>query len=82
MSTAIPDAVKYWRRDGKRTAWLRVPISHSRFIPEAFKQNFKYHHAVDNFAMLVKWLPDHVSNKVPAFATHQVGVAGNVCLLL
>ena len=55
---------------------MKVPISQSYLIPVAFAHGFSYHHAVGDYAMLLKWLPQRVACKVPPYATHQVGVAG------
>jgi ADP-ribose pyrophosphatase YjhB (NUDIX family) len=41
---------------------------------------FRYHHAENEVATLLLWLPANVECKVPPFATHHVGVAGAVIL--
>ena len=61
---------------------MKVPIAQSHLIPVAFDHGFIYHHAVSDYAMLLKWLPQFEENKVPPFATHQVRVAGNEFNLL
>ena len=53
-----------------------MPISQSYLIPVAFTHGFNYHHAVGNYAMLLKWLPQQVACNVPPYASHQIGVAG------
>lgn len=70
------ESVLHWRRDAKKSVWMKVPISQSYLIPVAFAHGFSYHHAVGDYAMLLKWLPQRVACKVPPYATHQVGVAG------
>ena len=55
---------------------MKVPIAQSYLIPAAFDHGFSYHHAVNDYAMLLKWLPGGL-NKVPSYATHQVGVSGD-----
>ena len=54
---------------------MKVPVAQSYLIPVAFNHGFSYHHAVGDYAMLLKWLPGKQS-KVPPYATHQVGVSG------
>ena len=73
---AQTESIQKWKKDGKRAVWLRVPVVQSYLIPEAFAHGFTYHHAFEDYAMLLKWLPSNMQCKVPAYATHQVGVAG------
>lgn len=68
----------HWRRDAKKSVWMKVPIAQSYLIPVAYHHGFNYHHAVGNYAMLLKWLPQQVTCSVPPYATHQIGVAGMV----
>ena len=70
------ESILHWRRDAKKSVWMKVPIAQSYLIPVAFDHGFRYHHAVGEYAMLLKWLPQRVSCNVPPYATHQVGVAG------
>lgn len=66
-----------WRAEGKAAVWLRVPISLSRCAATASAHGFTFHHAKDDHAVLTLWLAKGHS-RLPAFATHQVGVAGRV----
>ena len=70
------DSILHWKRVRKKSVWMKVPIAQSYLIPVAFNHGFSYHHAVGDYAMLLKWLPGRQS-KVPPYATHQVGVSGN-----
>ena len=56
--------------------WIKVPINRSDLIPEAADLGFAFHHAEKDSSMLCQWLDQQKSNKLPRFATHQVGVAG------
>ncbi|XP_072440298.1 nucleoside diphosphate-linked moiety X motif 6 isoform X2 [Chiloscyllium punctatum] len=73
----LQDAIKYWRAEGKVAVWLHVPILQSRFIPAAAAQGFTFHHAEKDHSTLALWLAKGES-RLPAYATHQVGVAGAV----
>ena len=77
MYIILPGSIQLWRKDRKKSVWMKVPISQSYLIPVAFEHGFSYHHAVGDHAMLLKWLPKWEHNKVPSYATHQVGVSGN-----
>jgi len=70
------ESILYWKEGRKTSAWMKVPIAQSHLIPVAFDHGFIYHHAVSDYAMLLKWLPQFEESKVPPFATHQVGAAG------
>ncbi|XP_017272889.1 nucleoside diphosphate-linked moiety X motif 6 [Kryptolebias marmoratus] len=66
-----------WKSEGKQAVWLRVPISLTRCAAAASAHGFAFHHAKDDHAVLALWLGGGPS-RLPAFATHQVGVAGAV----
>lgn len=70
------ESILQWRRDAKKSVWMKVPISQSYLIPVAFFHGFNYHHAIGNYAMLLKWLPQQITCTVPPYASHQIGVAG------
>ncbi|XP_038648319.1 nucleoside diphosphate-linked moiety X motif 6 isoform X2 [Scyliorhinus canicula] len=73
----LQDAIKYWKAEGMVAIWLHVPILQSRFIAAAAAQGFTFHHAEKDHSTLALWLTKGES-KLPAYATHQVGVAGAV----
>lgn len=77
FSARLKDSIRHWKRVRKKSVWMKVPIAQSYLIPVAFNHGFSYHHAVGDYAMLLKWLPGGQS-KVPPYATHQVGVSGLV----
>ena len=67
---------------GKRnlkSGWLKVPIYQASLIEVAADRGFEFHHtAGGEHCILKKWLRPEEEDKVPPFATHQVGVAGFV----
>lgn len=77
FSTIFSGSIQQWRKERKKSVWMKVPIVQSYLIPVAFEHGFSYHHPVGDHAMLLKWLPKKEHNKVPPYATHQVGVSGN-----
>ncbi|XP_050983625.1 nucleoside diphosphate-linked moiety X motif 6 [Labeo rohita] len=66
-----------WRSDGRVAVWLHVPIALSRLSAAAALHGFSFHHARRDVAVLSLWLGPG-EDRLPAFATHQVGVAGAV----
>ncbi|KAL9971720.1 hypothetical protein ACROYT_G017922 [Oculina patagonica] len=77
FSVRLKESILHWRKERRRSVWMKVPIAQSYLIPVAFDHGFSYHHAVGEYAMLLKWLPGG-TNKVPSYATHQIGVSGLV----
>ncbi|XP_078067407.1 nucleoside diphosphate-linked moiety X motif 6 isoform X2 [Mustelus asterias] len=73
----LQDAIKHWKAEGKVAVWLHIPILQSRFIAAAAAQGFTFHHAEKDHSTLALWLSKG-ENRLPAYATHQVGVAGAV----
>ncbi|XP_048365300.1 nucleoside diphosphate-linked moiety X motif 6 [Sphaerodactylus townsendi] len=73
----LRDSIKQWKAEGHKAIWLHVPILQSRFIAVAAEQGFTFHHAESDSATLTLWLGEGF-NKLPHYATHQLGVAGAV----
>ena len=69
-----------WSALDRSSVWLEVPISRSSVISEAAKFGFRFHHAEGSSSVLCLWLRKNMQSKIPLFASHQVGVAGN-CLI-
>lgn len=57
--------------------WLRVPILQSSLVAVAASQGFAFHHAEQGSSTLTLWLGEGPS-RLPGFATHQLGVAGEL----
>lgn len=77
LSLLLLDSVKQWRAEGHKAVWLHVPILQSKFIAAAAEQGFTFHHAESDSATLTLWLGEGL-NKLPCYATHQLGVAGEL----
>lgn len=80
LALLLEESLSGWRREGKRSAWVKVPVAHGSLLPVLQDRfGFELHHAntVENLVVLKLWLRDS-EDKVPPFATHQVGCAGFV----
>ncbi|XP_055000894.1 nucleoside diphosphate-linked moiety X motif 6 isoform X1 [Sorex araneus] len=77
MCVSAKAALGLWQREGSVAVWLQVPILQSQCIGPASSLGFRFHHAEGDVATLSLWLAEGPS-RLPAFATHQVGVAGAV----
>lgn len=76
---ALPSSVAAARAARMKSFWLRLPIARSGLAAEANEAlGFEFHHAKGDTVTLKLWLQDGLEDKVPPFATHQVGVAGFV----
>ncbi len=69
-------SLKEWTAEGKRAAWLEVPIGKSQLIPEAVNQGFVFHHSSEDYLMLTIILQEGAW--LPHFATHYIGIGGVV----
>ena len=67
------------RELGKSSVWVEVPMARSSLIETGnmFALGFRFHHALDDQAVLNVWLRDDES-KIPEFSTHNVGVGAVV----
>lgn len=74
-SLCILAAIQQWRAEGRIAAWLHIPILQSHFIAPAASLGFCFHHAEPHLSTLTLWLGEGPS-RLPGYATHQVGVAG------
>lgn len=66
------------RRLGKSAVWLDVPLSRARLMEAAGAAGFAFHHAEGDTAALSQWLRPAEESRIPAYATHQVGVGAVV----
>ncbi|XP_068136228.1 nucleoside diphosphate-linked moiety X motif 6 [Hyperolius riggenbachi] len=73
----LKDAIQKWRKEGRIAVWMHVPITMSGLISFAASEGFTFHHAKNDTSTLTLWLKDGPS-RLPAYATHQIGVAGAV----
>jgi ADP-ribose pyrophosphatase YjhB (NUDIX family) len=63
----------------KSAFWITVPMSHASLIESMVGiPGLEFHHATGMNANLCLWLKDDVENKIPEYATHQVGVGAMV----
>jgi len=64
----------------KSSIWIEVPMSRCSLIEggDMYQLGFRFHHALDDKAVLNLWLPENSESKVPAFSTHHVGVGAMV----
>jgi ADP-ribose pyrophosphatase YjhB (NUDIX family) len=77
LTAALRAAVARWRAEGKTCVWLTCAMRDGTVLAAADDAGFLFHHAEAKRASLYLWLAPEPS-MVPAFATHQVGVAGVV----
>ena len=77
-------SLDYWTRHDYNSAWLHVPTCRSSLIERltddesAFQFDLHHVNATENTIVLKKWLRLGSEDKIPPFATHQVGCAGFV----
>jgi len=64
----------------KSSLWITVPMNQARFIESMTDiSGLELHHTDEKQNIhLSKWLKDDIENKIPQYATHQVGVGAMV----
>ena len=77
FASDLAAAVAVAATDSRKAVWLHlVGADQCMYAPDALRQGFRFHHALDDKAVLTRWLDETMPNKIPPFATHQVGCAG------
>lgn len=73
-------ALDVWSRNDYNSAWVHVPLRRASVIETLSRWGFDPHHAdvAARTVVLKKWLRPDGEDKIPPFATHQVGCAGLV----
>jgi ADP-ribose pyrophosphatase YjhB (NUDIX family) len=63
----------------KKSLWIQVPMSKARYIEACTDiPGLEFHHTESGTAHLALWLKQDIENKIPEYATHQVGVGAIV----
>jgi len=79
FETRLKATIKTLLHLQKSSLWISVPMSQSRYIESMTSiPALQFHHAQGNTAHLSLWLKENVENKIPEYATHQVGVGAMV----
>ena len=82
FATHLTTSVQQWTADATKAVWLHLNgVEDTAVLSSALEAGFLYHHARDQEIVLCQWLDQHIPNKIPPFATHQVGCAGVVTRL-
>ena len=75
-------SLDHWKQNDFTSAWLHVPASRSSLVESLTESSlsFDLHHvnATESTIVLKKWLRPNAEDKIPPFASHQVGCAGFV----
>lgn len=83
----LNSSLQFWKENDFTSAWVSVPTTRARLVEnmssavgENRSNGFDLHHtnATMQTIVLKKWLNDDTEDKIPPFATHQVGCAGFV----
>ncbi|KAF8014846.1 hypothetical protein BT93_H0592 [Corymbia citriodora subsp. variegata] len=70
-------SISSWKQQGKKGVWIKLPIEYSHLVDIIVKEGFRYHHAEQNYLMLVCGLPE-THDTIPVNASHRVGVGAFV----
>ncbi|KAF8096262.1 hypothetical protein N665_0313s0031 [Sinapis alba] len=77
FSALLRSSLSNWTLQGKKGVWIKLPRQLIGLAETAVKEGFWFHHAEENYLMLVYWIPkqDHT---LPSNASHRVGIAAFV----
>ncbi|CAL6357093.1 unnamed protein product [Bathycoccus prasinos] len=78
FTLALDESLESWKESNIRGCWVKVPIVNASYVPIVVSRGFHFHHAEKEYVMLTKWLPENEENKLPAAATHHVGIGAFV----
>lgn len=63
----------------KKSLWIQIPMSQARYIEACTNiPGLNFHHTEGDTVHLALWLRQDIENKIPEYATHQVGVGAIV----
>ena len=90
----LKQSLKFWKDENYTSAWIHLPSNRASLVEsltssssnskeenlEVGIDNFELHHVntTEQTIVLKQWLNVHTEDKIPPFATHQVGCAGFV----
>ena len=80
LSHSIAEHISVWKSENRPAVWLHIPTFLGELIPVATEQGFTLHHAKGEVIVMSRWLHENRPNKLPHYASHQVGVCGELCV--
>lgn len=78
FSTRLWTTIGSLRNSDVKAVYLKISILYAHYASVASMLGFRYHHAEDDTATMLLWLPQGTDCEVPTYATHHCGVAGAV----
>ncbi|XP_058821224.1 uncharacterized protein LOC131683352 isoform X2 [Topomyia yanbarensis] len=78
FSSVLQRSLSHWVSSNRRGVWFKINLNCSHWVPELAKNQFKFHHAKDNFVMMYRWLPKDEEMNIPPYAHTMVGVGALV----
>src|SRR5215211_5155315 len=72
----LRQSLEQWRSEGKRLAWMDIPLRLAKLIPIAADAGFTFHHSGEDHLMMTCRLVDDAF--IPGHATHYIGAGGVV----
>ena len=72
----LPAHISHWKAEGRSAIWLHIPLQLSALLPLAADLGFTLHHAQGKEVVMNRWLLENKHNKLPHYASHQVGACG------
>ena len=70
--------IECWKKDGVRSVQAQFRPPYCGRIDEFAKHGFYFHHAKNDYIWMILWLDPNVTDRMPKYADHYVGVGGVV----
>lgn len=74
----LETSLAHWIESRKRGIWFRVNLQDAEWIPILAQNKFIFHHARDDFVMMIRWLPTDETPNIPPYAHTLIGVGAIV----
>ena len=66
-------SLNIWRKEGKRGAWIKLPMKYAHYLPFCIENGYKVHHGNEGYIMVSQWLPTNESNMIPVYGSSYCG---------
>ena len=81
LTSSIKSTIAEARSTSRSSIWVALPSSSpltANLLPTLLSHNFKYHHTTPDTLHMYLWLDDKFPDRVPDYATTQIGVGALV----
>ncbi len=67
-----------WTKDKVRSVQISFRPPKCHLMNVAHRHGFYFHHAKDNYVLMILWMDKSMPNRMPGYADHYIGLGGVV----